>query len=230
VFCLSDADCSSGATCSEKTFTASITATVMDGSGDIVHKATQPVDFIQQARFSVFATNSGLANDMEVNESVDFQRALPGERCENFGKPDDLFSSGLAYAPRFIIFAPTSNNEGYPHAGVPNLDFQLLDKDKGDLFSNGVKNGTIQTVNEFSFTEGMLVGPGPGVDTTISNSPAGVGDPIFALPLRISSIEGFPARYIVKVTIIDGAEAVSRVVVDGPPTQSPIFSPSAEPI
>jgi hypothetical protein len=151
---------------------------------------------------------------MEVNESVDFQRALPGERCENFGKPNALFSSGLTYALRFIIFAPKSNNEGYPHAGVPNLTFELRDNDKGTIFSNGVQIGTFKTVNEFSFAEGSLVGPGPEIDTTIANSPAGVGGSILALPLKISTIEGFPARYAVKVTMIDGAEAVSRVVVD----------------
>jgi hypothetical protein len=235
VFCVSDTDCSSEGTCIEQTLTASITATVIDGSGNIVHKATQSVEFMQQvefmqhARFSIFATNSGLANDMEVNESVDFQRALPGERCENFGKPNDLFSSGLTYAPRFIIFAPKSSDEGYPHAGVPNLGFQIFDDDKGAIFSNGVEIGTFQTVNEFAFAEGKLVTPSSDVDIMISNSPAGVGGSIFALPLRISYIEGFPARYAVKVTLLGGAEAVSRVVIDGPPTQAPSFLLSAEP-
>jgi hypothetical protein len=225
VFCVSDTDCSSGGACMEQTLTASITATVLDGSGNIVHKATQSVEFLQQARFSVFATNSGLANDMEVNESVDFQRALPGERCENFGKPNDLFSSGLTYAPRFIIFAPKSRDEGYPHAGVPNLGFRIIDGGKGVIYSNGVEIGTFQTVNEFSFAEGKLVRPGPGINTMVSNSPAGIGGSIFALPLKISTIEGFPARYAIKVTMIGGSEAVSRVVVDEPPTQAPSFSP-----
>jgi hypothetical protein len=41
---------------------------VIDIAGDIVHKATQSVEFMQEARYSVFATNVGLANDKEVIE------------------------------------------------------------------------------------------------------------------------------------------------------------------
>jgi hypothetical protein len=61
---------------SRQTLAASITATVIDGSGDIVHKATVGGLYPASA-YKVF-TFGGLANDMEVNESVD-STCLTGE-------------------------------------------------------------------------------------------------------------------------------------------------------
>ena len=216
VFCVADSDCD-GATCDEQAVIGSITATVLDSAGGVVQKASQSVEFAQAARFSIFPTNIGLSNDKEVVESVDFQRALPGDKCELFGKPDagDLFSIGVpCYAPRFIIFAPKSNGEGYPHDGVDDLGFTVNgDNDGGTITSNGQVIGAFETVDEFSFTPGRIEPPSAGTSTQIANPPSGIGGSILAIPLRTSSTDE-PAVYTIKITLIGGAEAISRVVVD----------------
>jgi hypothetical protein len=87
------------------------------------------------------------------------------------------------------------------------------DNDGGTITSNGQVIGAFETVDEFSFTPGRIEPPSAGTSTQIADPPSGIGGSILAIPLRISSTDE-PAVYTIKITLIGGAEAISRVVVD----------------
>lgn len=209
--------------------TASIMATVLDGQGNILHKATQKVTFRDEPRYSVHATNAYLFVYQELVEVVDFQRVAPGAVCTNIDKPNGApFSSNTPYAPRFVVFGPASSDEAFPHPIVPNLTVSLDTNTTAQLFSGNLTIGMIELLQPFG-GDAQLLTDNAGF---VSNGPGPIGGTVFAVPVLAGTL---PETYAVRATVVDGAMALSRFVVDtnltvsAAPSNLPSFSPTLEP-
>jgi hypothetical protein len=224
-YCRFDVECPDTDTCvTADTITAPITVTVVDGSGYIVHKAVRQVTFTTQPRFAVFPTNAFLFVYQELSETVDFQHVFPETTCDNLARVDGFFSTGAPYAPRFSLFGPQSSDAAFPHPNVSGLSYEM-DNDNGTTGTLRNDTQVIGTVVLFqpAGAGGVLLMP---IDNGVIGDGANViGGTIFAVPVRVGSI---PGLYTVRVTMVDGFVADSRIVVDEA-TESPTAGPSAIP-
>jgi hypothetical protein len=221
VYCRFNTECKTDESCLPTPITATITATVVDSVGDIVHKAIRSVDFAPEPRFAVVPTNAGLFVYRELAETVDFQHVFPNALCENLVRSDELFSSGSPYAPRFSLFGPQSSDLAFPHPEAAALEYQVDSTTTGTLFNGAQVIGSVQLVQPngagavLTSNNAGVIGPGPGV----------IGGTLFAIPVQVGSIAGL---YSVRITLVDGAVAESRIVVDEA-TLSPSHQPSSTP-
>jgi hypothetical protein len=225
-YCRFDSECPDSQTCvtAPSGITASITVTVVDDVDDIVHKAVRRTVFTAQPRFAVFPTNAGLFAYQELAETVDFQHVYPDTICENIARVDNLFSAGAPYAPRFFLFGPQSSDFGFPHPIVSDLIYEIdTDNDTTGTLRNGTTViGTVELLQPAGAGGILVVSNNSGL---IGNGPAALGGTLFAVPVQVGSILGL---YTVRVTMVDGAVADSRIVVDEA-TSSPTLAPSAMP-
>jgi hypothetical protein len=222
-YCRFDSECPESQACVTviSGITASITVTVVDDVGDIVHKAVRETLFTTQPRFAVFPTNAGLFAYRELAETVDFQHVYPDTVCENIARAD-LFSVGAPYAPRFFLFGPQSSDFGFPHPVVSDLLYEIDAATTGTLRSGTTLIGTVELLQPAGAGSTLLVSNNSGL---IGNGAPDIGGTLFAVPVQVGSI---PGLYTVRVTMEGGAVADSRIVVDEA-TLSPSAAPSAMP-
>jgi hypothetical protein len=222
-YCRFDSECPDSQACVTviSGITASITVTVVDDDGDIVHKAVRQTFLTPQPRFAVFQTNAGLFSYRELAETVDFQHVYPDTVCENIARAD-LFSAGTPYAPRFFLFGPQSSDFGFPHPSVSDLLYDIDAATTGTLRNGTTVIGTVELLQPAGAGGTLLVSNNSGL---IGNGAPDIGGTLFAVPVQVGSI---PGLYTVRVTMEGGAVADSRIVVDEA-TLSPSAAPSAMP-
>jgi hypothetical protein len=231
-YCRFDSECPDSETCvtPPSGITASINVTVVDDVDDIVHKAFRQVVFTPQPRFAVYSTNAGLNVYRELAETVDFQHVYPDTICENIARGADqiLFSEGAPYAPRFFLFGPQSSDFGFPHPAVSDLIYEIDDDTAttGTLRNGTTVIGTVELLRPAGAGGILLVSNNSGL---IGNGAGGIGGTLFSVPVQVGSI---PGLYTVRVNMVGGAVADSRIVVDeatSSPTSSPTAGPTAAP-
>jgi hypothetical protein len=220
-YCRFDSECPDSEACVTADITASITVTVVDGVGDIIHKAVRQTVFTSESRFAVFQTNAGLFVYRELAETVDFQHVYPDTICENIASAD-LFSAGAPHAPRFFLFGPQSSDFGFPHPIVSDLLYDIDTDTTGTLRNGTTVIGKVELLQPAGAGGILLVSNNSGL---IGNGNPALGGTLFAVPVQVGSI---PGLYTVRVTMEDGAVADSRIVVDEA-TSSPTSGPSATP-
>ena len=213
-YCRFDSDCAFNSTCMPalEPFTASVTATLYDKEGGILHKGKRSYVFDTSPEYAVYSTNTGVAAHLEPNCMIDFQRVEPGSECINITRAEgsELCSSAAPYAPRFFIFGPNFEGIAFPGPKVAEPSATLTSTTTGSIFSDQQEIATFELVQPDGANGEILTTDNLGY---IRDGPRRIGGTIFAVPVKAGDI---PGRYYVQMTLTDGRYARSRFIVTEP--------------
>lgn len=205
----------------------SVKATVVDGSGNILYRGQQKVDFESSATHQVFATNMGLTRDEEIVESIDYQRIQVAQQAIHVSREQaDLLVASGPYAPRFVLFTPSIPELAFPQpsyraTGIITSDTEAelhleLENASGGYDDEHIGMIKLERPSEDSKAQLML-------PVEASNYPSLniMGGSPFAMGVDFNhGNQTLPGIYIVRITLFDGAMAQSHLIVRPPDEES----------